>query len=107
MDLENLQPGDRIFIQFTEEAKANLLRTGHPKLDFEGQWLVIKNKYTHRELRESLKARCYEVETTDSLEHGWPADGFLWTPFSDFLMARSKEHMSICFYTKLNELPEV
>ena len=107
MDLENLQPGDRIFIQFTEEAKANLLRTGHPKLDFEGQWLVIKNKYTHRELRESLKARCYEVETTDSLEHGCSADSFLWKPFSDFLMARSKDYIKICFYTKLNELPEV
>ena len=98
MDLENLQPGDRIFIQFTEEAKANLLRTGHPKLDFEGQWLVIKNKYTHRE---------YEVETTDSLEQGCSADIFLWTPFSDFLMARSKDYMSICFYKNLNELPEV
>ena len=101
MDLENLQPGDRIFIQFTEEAKANLLRTGHSKLYFEGQWLVIKNKYTHRELRY------YEVETTDSLEQGCSADSFLWKPFSDFLMARSKDYMSICFYTKLNELPEV
>lgn len=109
MDLENLQPGDRIFIQFTEKTKTRLQQNNHPKLDFEGQWLVVKSKYPKRESRKSLDTLYYKVEATPSPEGGWPADGFAWVPYNDFLIARSMDthSMGLCMYLKGKNLPDI
>lgn len=109
MDLENLQAGDEIFIRFAEKSKTNLIRTNHPKLDFEGQWLTITKINRFSDMPDTFGKPCYEVEATVSASRGWPADGFLWVPYSDFLMARSVDthSMGLCAYFDNRELPDI
>lgn len=103
MNVSNLQPGDRFFVSFSEEALTNLLSTNHPKLHFANEWLEVKKKMNEKEYHGKT---CYTVQPSRSLGL-FTADQFLWVANRDFQITFQQSQLPKKSIIDSVRLPEI